>query len=71
MKLFVKAYNILDRLNADRVYSSTGNAKHPYRTIGETEVLLQNPNFSLQEIDLRPDFYTEPRRIIAGLEFKF
>ena len=71
MKLFAKAYNVLDRLNADRVYTSTGNAAHPYRTIGETEVLLQNPNFTLHEIDLRPDFYSEPRRIIAGIELGF
>ena len=71
VKLFAKAYNILDRLNADRVYTSTGNPAHPYRTIGETEILLQNPNFSLQEIDLRPDFYSEPRRVIAGIELSF
>lgn len=71
VKLFAKAYNILDRLNADRVYTSTGNPAHPYRTIGETEILLQNPNFSLQEIDLRPDFYSEPRRVIVGVELGF
>jgi hypothetical protein len=53
------------------VYTSTGNPRHPFRTIGETEVLLQNPNFSLNEIDLRPDFYTEPRRVIAGIELNF
>ena len=71
IKLFAKAYNILDRLNADRVYTSTGNPAQPYRTIGETEILQQNPNFTVQEIDLRPDFYTEPRRVIAGVEFSF
>ncbi len=71
VRLFAKAYNILDRLNADRVYTSTGNPAHPYRTIGETEILLQNPNFSLHEIDLRPDFYAEPRRVIVGIELNF
>ncbi len=71
VKLFARAYNVLDRLNADRVYTSTGNAANPYRTIGETEILLQNPNFTLQEIDLRPDFYSEPRRIIVGAELSF
>lgn len=71
VKFFARAYNILDRLNADRVYASTGNAAQPYRTIGETEILLQNPNFTLREIDLRPDFYVEPRRITAGIEFRF
>ncbi len=71
VKLFVRAYNVLDRLNAQQVYTSTGNPRHPFRTIGETEVLLQNPNFSLHEIDLRPDFYAEPRRVIAGIELNF
>ena len=71
VKLFARVYNILDGLNAGRVYTSTGNPAHPYRTIGETEILLQNPNFSLQEIDLRPDFYSEPRRVVAGIELSF
>lgn len=71
VKLFAKAYNILDRLNANRVYTSTGNAAHPYRTIGESERLQQNPNFTVHEIDLRPDFYSEPRRVIVGIELGF
>ena len=71
VKLFARAYNVLDRLNADRVYSSTGNPAHPYRTVGETEILLQNPNFTVDEIDLRPDFYSEPRRVVAGVELSF
>ena len=71
VKLFVRAYNVIDRLNAQQVYTSTGNPRHPFRTIGETEVLLQNPNFSMHEIDLRPDFYAEPRRVIAGIELNF
>ena len=71
VKLFARAYNVLDQLNARSVYTSTGRADRPFRTIGETEVLLQNPNFSIDEIDLRPDFYTEPRRVIAGIELTF
>ncbi len=70
-RLFAKAFNVLDRLNARQVYSSTGNAFHPYRTIGETEIVRQNPNFSIEEIDLRPDFFEEPRRVIVGLEVEF
>ncbi len=71
VRLFAKAYNVLDRLNPRTVYSSTGTPFHPYRTLGETEVLRQNPNFSIDEIDRRPDFFQEPRRVVAGLSLEF
>ncbi len=71
VKIFAKAYNLLDRLNPRTVYSSTGTPFHPYRTLGETEVLLRNPNFTVDEIDRRPDFFEAPRRIVAGLSFEF
>jgi len=70
-RLFCKVYNVLDRLNERRVYSSTGTAEFPYRSNAEWEILRRNPNFTPQEIDLRPDFYTQPRRIIFGLSVKF
>ncbi len=71
IKLFLRAYNVIDRLNAERVYTSTGRPDSPFRTIGEAEILRQNPNFSVREIDLRPDFYAEPRRVIVGIELRF
>ncbi len=70
-RFFVRGYNLLDRLNAQSVYSSTGTPFHPYRTVGETEVLLQNPNFTIDEIDRRPDFFQAPRRIVAGMTLEF
>ena len=71
VRFFARGYNLLDRLNAQSVYSSTGTPFHPYRTLGETEVLSQNPNFSVDEIDLRPDFFQAPRRIVAGMTLNF
>ncbi len=71
VRLFVKGYNLLDRLNPRSVYSSTGSPFRPYRTVGETEVLLQNPNFSVDEIDRRPDFFEAPRRVVAGMTVEF
>jgi outer membrane receptor protein involved in Fe transport len=70
-RMYVKGFNVLDRLNAKSVYSSTGNAFHPYRTLGEAEVLAMNPNFSVSEVDLRPDFFDPPRRIIFGIDLRF
>ncbi len=70
-RIYAKGFNVLDRLNAKSVYSSTGNAFHPYRTLGEAEVLAMNPNFSVSEVDLRPDFFDPPRRIIFGIDLRF
>ncbi len=71
VRLFVRGYNLLDRLNPKSVYSSTGSPFRPYRTLGETEVLLQNPNFTVDEIDRRPDFFEAPRRVVAGMTVEF
>jgi len=70
-RIYAKGFNVLDRLNAKSVYSSTGNAFHPYRTLGEAEVLAMNPNFSVSEVDRRPDFFDPPRRIIFGIDLRF
>ncbi|NNF04593.1 MAG: TonB-dependent receptor, partial [Rhodothermales bacterium] len=71
VRVYAKAYNVLDRLNARSVYSSTGTPFQPFRTLGETEVLLQNPNFTLDEIDRRPDFLGAPRRVVIGIDLNF
>ncbi len=71
VKLFCKVFNLTDRLNQRYVYSSTGNADFPYRSYAETEILRQNPNFTLDEIDLRPDFYSEPRKVVVGVGLEF
>ncbi|MEA3286057.1 MAG: TonB-dependent receptor [Candidatus Marinimicrobia bacterium] len=71
VKLFCKVFNLTDQLNQRYVYSSTGNSEAPYRTIPATEVLTHNPNFTIAEVDLRPDFYSEPRRVLVGIQVKF
>ncbi len=71
LKLFCKIFNLTDRLNELYVYSSTGSASEPYRTRTEHDLLVRNPNLSINEIDLRPDFYSEPRRIIIGFSVDF
>lgn len=71
IKLFCKVFNLTDRLNERYVYSSTGNADFPYRAYAEQQILEMNPNFSINEIDLRPDFYSEPRKVVLGASFEF
>ena len=71
MKIFTKIYNLFDNMNEITVYTSTGTAKFPYRTNANRQILEQNPNFTIKEIDLRPDYYSEPRRVILGLSVYF
>jgi len=71
MKLYCKIFNLTDQLNQLYVYSSTGTSESPYRTIPATYVLSQNPNFTADEVDLRPDYYSEPRRVLLGMEVQF
>jgi len=71
MQFYARIFNVLDRLNAKRIYTSTGNPFQPFRSLGETEVLRQNPNFSVSEIDLRPDFLDAPRKVLIGISVDF
>jgi Outer membrane receptor for ferrienterochelin and colicins len=71
VKLFCQIYNLTDQLNEKYVYASTGRADYPYRTYSELQLTKQNPNFTVDEIDLRPNYYSEPRRIIVGFSFDF
>ena len=70
-RVFIKVFNLFDRLNQKAVYTSTGNAYEPYRTETERGFLLQNPNLTLSEINLRPNYFSEPRKIILGIKTSF
>ncbi len=71
VKLFCKVFNLTDRLNQRYVFTSTGTAEFPYRSNVEWQLLQLNPNFSPREIDLRPDYYSEPRRVLLGFSLDF
>ena len=67
---FVRAYNILDRLNERDVFSDTGRSGY------STEPLYfggEHPRGinSVEQYYVRPDFYYEPRLIQLGFELKF
>ena len=73
--LFVKVDNIFDHLNETSVYSSTGSAEYNAR-LPESEQLLLDQlaaegHFSLNEVDLRPNYYSSPRKVQVGLEIGF
>ncbi|GAB4363077.1 MAG: hypothetical protein Kow0042_00670 [Calditrichia bacterium] len=64
---FVKVYNLFDRKNELDVYTDTGRAGYSLVShyIGERHGYVN----TLDEWLRRPDFYSEPRRVLIGLKF--
>ncbi len=65
LNVFLKIYNLFDRKNELTVYNDTGRAGYSLvsRYLGERQGHVN----SLDEWLLRPDFYSEPRRVIIGM----
>ncbi|NOY79169.1 MAG: TonB-dependent receptor, partial [Calditrichaeota bacterium] len=65
-RFFIKIYNLLDRRNELLVYQDTGRAGYSLVShyIGKRKAHVN----SLSEWLRRPDFYSEPRRILLGLD---
>ncbi|MBN1155394.1 TonB-dependent receptor [candidate division KSB1 bacterium] len=66
---FVKVYNLFDRTNEINVYDDTGRAGYSLvsQYVGERRAHVN----SLAEWLRRPDFYSEPRKILIGLDVEF
>jgi len=64
--VYVKAYNIFDRKNEKLVYSDTGRAGYNI----DPPVGVRGVN-TLDEFLTRPDYYSEPRRVIIGVSAGF
>lgn len=73
--LFLKVDNLFDHLNQTSVFSSTGRADQIARLPENKEILLeqlkQEGHFTLHEVDVRPEYYTSPRKVQMGLEVFF
>ncbi|MDZ7261020.1 MAG: TonB-dependent receptor, partial [candidate division KSB1 bacterium] len=67
--LFMKIYNLFDRKNEINVYDDTGRASYSLVShyIGEHRGYVN----TLEEWLKRPDFYSEPRKILMGFEVEF
>ncbi|MCH7764341.1 MAG: hypothetical protein IIB95_11500 [Candidatus Marinimicrobia bacterium] len=64
--VYVKAYNIFDRQNEKLVYSDTGRAGYNI----DPPVGVKGVN-TVDEFLTRPDYYSEPRRVIFGVSIGF
>ena len=69
--VFLKVDNVFDNLNENDVFSVTGratkNARLPYDEEIQREFLEEGGQFTMQEWDNRPHWYSPPRRIQLGV----
>ena len=68
LTLFVRVFNLFDRLNEKDVYSDTGRANYSITAAKTGTIFGVN---TLDEYLIRPDFYSSPRQIITGISFYF
>lgn len=66
LSLYALVYNVFDRLNEKFVYEDTGRAGYTLQGqfVGNTGL------YSKEDYLNRPDFYSEPRRIVIGLQLQ-
>ena len=73
--VFLRIYNLFDHLNEKYVYSVTGraayNARLPNDEKIQLEMLRRGGQFTMQEWDNRPGWFSEPRRIQLGMSVRF
>ncbi len=73
--VFLRIYNALDHLNERYVYSTTGratyNARLPVDEAIQLEMLKRGGQFTMQEWDNRPSWFSQPRRVQLGLSMRF
>ncbi len=67
--LFLKVYNLFDRKNEIGVFTDTGRAGYSLQSqfLAERRAYVN----TLDEWLKRPDFYSEPRKVVIGLEIEF
>lgn len=68
--LYLKVYNLLDRLNENEVFRDTGRAGYTLEPLYFGSQRPRGIN-TLEQYFIRPDFYSEPRRVQLGIEIGF
>lgn len=66
--VFVRVYNLFDRKNELQVFGDTGRANYSLSALTSGTVFGLN---TIGEYFTRPDFYSEPRQVIAGVTVEF
>jgi hypothetical protein len=67
--LFLKVYNLFDRKNEIDVYTDTGRSG--YSLVSQYLGGREGHVNTLDEWLARSDYYSEPRKILIGMDFEF
>lgn len=70
VKLFLRVFNLLDRLNEREVFPSTGRAGYSLDVTRFTGLRPRGLN-TLEDYYIRPDFYSAPRQVQVGFSYTF
>ena len=70
VSLFLRVYNLFDRLNERDVFSDTGRAVYTLAPLYTGGLRPRGLNM-LDEYFIRPDFYSAPREINVGFTLSF
>jgi len=74
-KVFVRVYNVLDHLNELYVHSVTGRATYTARRPTDLEILKRRlesgGQFTLEDYDRNPGWFSAPRKVQLGLSVSF
>ena len=70
LSVFLRIYNLLDRLNERDVYRDTGRATYTYSKRLPAGLRVQGIN-TYDEYVRRPDYYSSPREIQVGFKIEF
>jgi hypothetical protein len=65
--LFLRVFNLFDRLNERNVFADTGQADYSTEPLYVGNQRPRGLN-TLDQYYIRPDFYSEPRKIQIGFE---
>jgi len=68
LNAFVRVYNLLDQKNELDVYSDTGRANYTLSALASGTIFGVN---SLSDYLARPNFYSDPRQVLAGIGLEF
>ncbi|MBN2008164.1 TonB-dependent receptor [candidate division KSB1 bacterium] len=69
--VFARIFNVFDTANQNKVYASTGRADRTFRWPEDEVIARANGVYTLEEVDNRPQWYSEPRNVQIGMAFEF
>ncbi|MCR4438346.1 MAG: TonB-dependent receptor [bacterium] len=70
LQLFLRVYNLFDRLNEVEVFTDTGRAGYSLAPVYSGGLRPRGVN-TLEQYYVRPDFYSAPRQVQCGVTLEF